>query len=198
MICLQIFSMENIFVPSTKTTTTMTKWTIDPAHSEIQFKVKHLMITTVTGSFQKFDADIDADGDDLNKAKVRFTADIASVTTGNEQRDGHLKSADFFDAEKFPQLVFESTASEDVDHDGSWTLRGNLTIKGVTKPVSLSVEWGGVQRDPWGNTKAGVSINGKIDRKEWGLNWNSALESGGVLVSDDVRIAIEAQLVKQG
>lgn len=176
----------------------MTKWTIDPAHSEIQFKVKHLMITTVTGSFQKFDADINAEGDDLSKARVRFTADIASVTTGNDQRDGHLKSADFFDADQFPQLVFEATGTENVDNDGSWTLRGDLTIKGVTKPVQLSVEWGGVQRDPWGNTKAGVSIHGKIDRKEWGLNWNSALEGGGVLVSDEVRIAIEAQLVKQG
>jgi polyisoprenoid-binding protein YceI len=176
----------------------MTKWTIDPAHSEIQFKVKHLMITTVTGSFQKFDADIEAETDDLSKARATFTADVASVTTGNEQRDGHLRGPDFFDADKFPTIVFTATRAEDVDHDGSWTLHGDLTIKGVTKPVQLSVEWGGVERDPWGNTKAGVSIHGKFDRKQWGLNWNAALESGGVLVSDEVRIAIEAQLVKQG
>lgn len=176
----------------------MTKWTIDPAHSEIQFKVKHLMITTVTGSFQEFEADIEAETDDLSQAKVNFTAKTASVTTGNEQRDGHIRSADFFDVENHPTLSFVATGSKDVDHDGSWTLLGDMTIKGITRPIELSVEWGGVERDPWGNTKAGVSINGKIDRKRWDLNWNSALESGGVLVSDEVRIAIEAQLVKQG
>ncbi len=176
----------------------MTKWTIDPAHSEIQFKVKHLMITTVTGSFQRFGADIEAPGDDLSKAQVRFWAEVDSITTGNEQRDGHLRTAEFFDVADHPRITFESKGTKDVDHDGSWDLIGDLTINGHTKPVILGVEWGGVQKDPWGNTKAGVTISGKINRKEWHLNWNSALESGGVLVSDEVRIAIEAQLVKQG
>jgi polyisoprenoid-binding protein YceI len=179
-------------------TTNLTTWTIDPAHSEIQFKVKHLMITTVTGSFQKFDADITAPGDDLSKAKVTFRAETASITTGSEQRDGHLKSAEFFDTAKHPQIIFTSTKAEDVDHDGSWTLNGDLSINGITNPVKLDVEFGGVMKDPWGNTKAGLTINGKIDRKAWGMGFNAALEAGGVLVSDEVRIACEVQLVKQG
>lgn len=177
---------------------TLTAWSIDPAHSEIQFKVKHLMITTVTGSFQKFEAEIAAPGDDLSKARVTFRADVASVTTGNEQRDAHLKSPDFFDIANHPQLVFTSKRAENVDNDGSWTLHGELTINGITKPIALSVEWGGVMKDPWGNTKAGVSIHGKLNRKDWNLNWNAALEAGGMLVSDEVRIACEVQLVKQG
>ncbi|MEO8734277.1 MAG: YceI family protein [Flavobacteriales bacterium] len=174
------------------------KWTIDPAHSEIQFKVKHLMITTVTGSFQKFDADIEVVGDDLSTAKVEFWADANSLTTHNEQRDGHLKTADFFNSEKNPKITFTSTGAESVDRDGSWTLRGDLTMNGITKAVKLDVEWGGVIKDPYGNTKAGVSVHGKINRKDWGLNWNAALEAGGVMVSDEVRIACEVQLVKQG
>ncbi len=175
-----------------------TKWTIDPVHSEIQFKVKHMMISTVTGSFGKFDADIEADGDDLSTAKIRFQADVDSITTGNSQRDGHLRSADFFSGEKHPQIVFTSTGSRSVDRDGSWTLMGDLSMNGITKPVKLDVEWGGVLKDPYGNTKAGVSIHGKVNRKDWGINWNTALEAGGMLVSDEVRIACEVQLVKQG
>lgn len=178
--------------------TSLTTWTIDPAHSEIQFKVKHMMITTVTGSFQKFEADIEAPGDDLSKARVTFRAEVASVTTGSEQRDGHIKSPDFFDIANHPQIIFTSSKAEDVDHDGSWTLNGELTINGISKPVKLDVEFGGVVKDPWGNTRAGISLNGKINRKDWNLNWNSALETGGVLVSDEVRIACEVQVVKQG
>ncbi|MEO8733905.1 MAG: YceI family protein [Flavobacteriales bacterium] len=174
------------------------KWTIDPAHSEIQFKVKHLMITTVTGSFQKFDADIEVAGDDLSTAKVEFSADINSITTNNEQRDAHLKTADFFNSEKNSKLSFTATGADSVDRDGSWTLRGDLSMNGITKAVKLDVEWGGVIKDPYGNTKAGVSVHGKINRKDWGLNWNAALEAGGVMVSDEVRIACELELVKQG
>ncbi len=174
------------------------KWTIDPAHSEIQFKVKHMMISTVTGSFGKFGADIEANGDDLSTAKIRFHADVESITTGNGQRDGHLKSTDFFSGEKHPQITFVSTGSKSVDRDGSWTLLGELSMNGITKPVQLDVEWGGVMKDPYGNTKAGVSIHGKVNRKDWGINWNAALEAGGVMVSDEVRIACEVQLVKQG
>jgi polyisoprenoid-binding protein YceI len=173
------------------------KWTIDPMHSEIQFKVKHLMITTVTGSFEKFDATIGTEGDDLSKAKVHFWADAASVTTGSPDRDKHLKSSDFFDMANHPRIEFRSTGAQDVDHDGSWTLLGDLTINGITNPIKLDVEWGGVMKDPWGNTKAGVSINGKLDRSKWKLVWNAALESGGLLVSDEVRISCEVQLVKQ-
>lgn len=180
------------------TTNSLTKWTIDPVHSEIQFKVKHLMITTVTGSFQRFGAEIEAPGDDLSKARVEFWAEAASVTTGNEQRDAHLKSPEFFDTEKHPRITFVSKGSKSIDHDGSWDLIGDLTINGLAKPIVLGVEWGGVMKDPWGNTKAGVTISGKINRKEWHLNWNAALESGGVLVSDEVRISCEVQLTKQG
>ncbi len=179
-------------------TAVLTKWTIDPAHSEVRFKVKHLMITTVTGSFQKYGADINVAGDDLSKAEIDFWAEVASVTTGSEDRDKHLKSPDFFDIANHPKITFKNTRAEDVDHDGSWTMHGDLTINGITKSVKLGVEWGGVMRDPWGNTKAGVTINGKFNRKDWNLNWNSALEAGGVLVSDEVRISCEVQLVKQG
>jgi polyisoprenoid-binding protein YceI len=175
----------------------LVKWTIDPMHSEILFKVKHLMITTVTGSFEKFDATIEAPHDDLSKAKVHFWADAASVTTGSPDRDKHLKSPDFFDIANHPRIEFRSTSVQDVDHDGSWSLLGDLTINGITNPIKLDVEWGGVMKDPWGNTKAGVSIHGKLDRSKWKLVWNAALESGGLLVSDEVRISCEVQVVKQ-
>jgi polyisoprenoid-binding protein YceI len=192
-------TMSTATAPAVNTATNnLVKWTIDPAHSEVLFKVKHLMITTVTGSFRKFDADITAPGDDLSKARVTFRAEVASVTTGSEQRDGHLKSADFFDVADHPYIIFTSTKVEDVDHDGSWTLRGDLTINGITKPVELDIEFGGVTKDPWGNTKAGVTVNGKLDRSGWNLKWNAALEAGGMLLSDEVRIACELQLVKQG
>ncbi|MBL7962642.1 MAG: YceI family protein [Flavobacteriales bacterium] len=177
-------------------TATTTKWAIDPSHSEIQFKVKHLMITTVTGSFKEFNAEVELEGDDLSNAQVNFWADTASVHTNDEKRDGHLRSADFFDSEKFPKLSFKSTRIEGSGSD--WKVTGDLTIRDVTRPVTLDVEWSGVARDPWGNTKAGLNLNAKIDRKQWGLNWNAALEAGGVLVSDEVRILAEVQLAKQG
>lgn len=169
-----------------------TNWSLDPAHSEVQFKVKHLMITNVTGSFQVIKASAVAD-ENFTNAKVSFTADSASVTTGNEQRDGHLKGADFFDAEKFPALNFESTNYN--AKEGK--INGNLTIKGITKPVSLEVEFNGTNKDPWGNLKAGFSLHGKINRKDWGLNWNAPIEAGGVLVSEEVKINAEIQFVKQ-
>jgi polyisoprenoid-binding protein YceI len=172
------------------------KWTIDPAHSEMQFKVKHLMITNVTGSFSKFDADITTEGEDFTTAKAIVKVDTSSVTTGNAQRDGHMKSPDFFDPEKYPDMIFKSTGVERIDND-KYKLLGELTIKEITKPIKLDVEYGGLEKDPWGNLKAGFSLTAKINRKDWGLNWNAALESGGVLVSDDVRILCEVQLVKQ-
>lgn len=179
-------------------TATMTKWTIDSVHSDIQFKVKHMMISTVTGNFTKFDADIEVPGEDLDQAKVQFRAEVDSITTNNAQRDAHLKGQDFFSGEKHPQVTFEKTGAKAVDNDGSWTMYGNLTMNGHTRPVQLSVEWGGVMKDPYGNVKAGVSVHGKLNRKDWGINWNAALEAGGVLVSDEVRINCEVQLVKQG
>ncbi len=173
------------------------KWVIDPTHSEVQFKVKHLMITTVTGSFDKFEASIETDNEDFSKAKISFSAETASVLTGNVDRDNHLKSPDFFDVEKYPKLTFVATKYESVDNDGSYELYGDLTIHGVTKSVRLEVEFGGVAKDPWGNVKAGFTINGKINRKDFGLVWNAPTEAGGVLVSEEVRIACEIQLIEQ-
>ena len=177
------------------TTTTTTKWAIDPAHSEVQFKVKHLMISTVTGSFKQFGAEAELEGDDLTNAQVSFWADTASIFTNDEKRDAHLRSPDFFDSEQFPKLTFTSTRIE--GSGSNWKVTGDLTIKGVTKSVTLDVEWSGQAKDPWGNTKAGLNLSGKIDRKEWGLTWNAALETGGVLVSDEVRILCEVQLAHQ-
>ncbi len=172
---------------------TVQKWAIDPTHSEIQFKVKHLMITTITGYFKEFSANAVSNGGDFSNATVSFEAKTASVDTNNQQRDEHLKSADFFDAEKFPVLRFVSTLMEKKD-ENSYKLKGNLTIKDVTKPVVLDAEFAGLMKDPWGNQKAGFSLSGKINRKDWGLNWNAALETGGVLVSDEVRLYCEIQL----
>ncbi len=173
-----------------------TKWLIDPAHSEIRFKVKHMMITTVTGSFKEFSAEAETQGEDFSNGRFSFNAASKSIYTNNEQRDNHLKSADFFDVEKFSSLSFQSTAFEKVDED-NFLLSGNLTIKNITKPIKLNVEFGGIGKDPWGNVKVGFSLNGKINRKEWNLNWNAALEGGGWLVSDEVRISCEVQFVKQ-
>ncbi len=172
-------------------------WVVDPTHSEIQFKIKHLMITNVTGSFNIFNVTASTEGDNFSNASISFTADTASISTGNEQRDGHLKSADFFDAEQYPQLKFTATKYSAVDQDGSYELEGELTIKDVTKSVKLSVEFGGVVKDPYGNTKAGFTINGKINRKDFGLTWSAVTEAGGVVVSDEVRINCEIQLIEQ-
>ena len=171
-----------------------TKWVLDPAHSELMFRVKHLMITNVKGEFKNFTAVLD--GDDFNNARVRVSVDTGSVYTNNTDRDNHLRSADFFDSEKHPAMTFESTSFKKIEDD-SYILNGLLTIKGVSREVSLDVEYGGSVKDPWGQEKAGFSFDGRINRKDWGLNWNAALESGGVLVSEDVKINGEVQFVKQ-
>ena len=173
------------------------KWVIDPTHSEVQFKIKHLMITNVTGSFDTFQAEVETEEEDFMKAKVSFTANVDSISTGNEQRDGHLKSADFFDTATYPKIAFTATKFENVDNDGSFELYGDLTMHGVTKNIKLDVEFGGVVKDPYGNTKAGFTINGKIKRKDFGLNWDAVTEAGGIVVSDEVRIACEIQLIEQ-
>jgi polyisoprenoid-binding protein YceI len=173
-----------------------TKWTLDPTHSEIQFKIKHLMITNVTGSFNNFEVNAESVDDKFSEAKISFNADVNSISTNNEQRDGHLKSADFFDADNYPKISFEASNSANVSGE-DFELVGDLTIKDVTKSVKLNVEFGGVTKDPYGNTKAGFTINGKINRKDFGLTWNAPLEAGGVMVSEDVKILGEIQLVKQ-
>jgi len=175
----------------------MSTWTLDLAHSEMNFKVRHMMITNVSGSFTKFNVNLVADNDQLANARIDFTADVDSITTHNEQRDGHLKSPDFFDAEKHPAISFKSTGFTPA-LDTEQKLKGELVIKGVTKPVELKVEFGGIGKDPWGNTKAGFTIDGKINRNDFGLTWNAAVEAGGVLVGEDVKLHGEIQLVKQG
>lgn len=173
-----------------------TKWALDPMHSEINFKVKHMMIANVTGGFKKFDVNVTTQGDDFTKAKIDFSADVNSISTNNEQRDGHLKSPDFFDTATFPAIKFEGI-SITKKSDEEYKLNGNLTIKDVTKPVSLDVNFGGIGKDPYGNTKAGFSIEGKINRKDFGLTWNAALETGGVMVGEELKIQSEIQLSKQ-
>jgi polyisoprenoid-binding protein YceI len=179
---------------TSKETTTATQWVLDPSHSELGFKVKHLMISNVKGAFTRFSAVVD--GEDFTKSTIALTIDSSSVTTFDEGRDGHLRAADFFDVEHHPEIKFTSTSFKQEDGD-DYKLQGLLTIKDVTHPVTLDVEFGGINTDPWGNRKAGFSVSGKINRKDWGLNWNSALETGGVLVSDEVKITAEVQLVKK-
>ena len=173
-----------------------TKWSIDPTHSEIGFKVKHMMFTNVSGKFNDYEATIASDENNFENATINFSADIKSIDTGNTDRDNHLRSADFFDIENSPKMTFKSNSFTKVN-DGNYELSGKLNIRGTEKEVKLPVEFSGIMTDPWGNTKVGLNITGKINRKDWGLNWNSALEAGGVLVSDDVRLNIELQFAKQ-
>lgn len=172
-----------------------TKWSLDPMHSEINFKVKHMMIANVSGSFNKFNASAETEGNDFTKAKINFNAEVNSIDTNNEQRDGHLRSPEFFDAEKFPHIKFESTSVEKKNEE-EYALNGNLTVKDVTKPVSLQMNFGGIGKDPYGNTKAGFTVEGKINRKDFGLSWNAPLETGGVLVGEELKIQSEIQMLK--
>ncbi|OAD44591.1 YceI family protein [Polaribacter atrinae] len=171
-----------------------TKWSIDPAHSEITFKVKHLMISNVKGEFKTFQANID--GEDFTKSTISANIDASSISTNNNDRDTHLKSSDFFEVEKYPEITFVSTSIKKVDDD-EFKLVGDLTIKGTTKEITLDNEFGGFMKDPYGNEKAGFSINGKLNRKDFGLNWNAALEAGGVMVGNEIKINAEVQFIKQ-
>ncbi len=174
----------------------MATYKIDPAHSEITFKIKHLMITNVTGNFNKFDGTMESSQDDFSDAKIQFEADIESINTNNEQRDGHLRTGDFFDAAQYPKLTFTSTSFDKKGGD-DYTLTGDLTIHGVTKSVTLNAELGGATTDPWGQSKVGFEITGKINRKDFGLEWNAALETGGVMLGEEVKLALNIQLIKQ-
>ena len=176
--------------------TAKTKWILDPTHSEISFRVKHLMISNVKGVFSEFKVETIAETDDFSSAFATVNISAASINTGNADRDAHLRSADFFDAGTFPAINFVSDSFTKKD-DENYELSGELTIKGISKRITLDVEYGGLMKDPWGNVKAGFSVSGKINRKDWGLNWNAALETGGVLVSDEVKISAEVQFLKQ-
>ncbi len=177
------------------TTATKTLWMIDPTHSEVQFKVKHLVISTVTGSFGSYDGKIEADSDDFENAKATFTADIDSISTNNEDRDQHLKSDDFFNAEEYPQLKFESTNFEKVG-DGEYKVTGDLTIRDVTKKIELDVVHGGTVTDQYGQTKAGFEVEGKINRKEFDLTWSAVTEAGNVVVGDEIKLQLNVQFIK--
>lgn len=166
-----------------------TKWNLDPTHSEITFKVKHMMISNVKGSFTNFNSELVSEDETFKNVTVKTSIQTDSINTNNTDRDNHLKSEDFFNVAVNPEITFESNSLNN-------EVTGNLTINGVTKPVALEVEFGGINVDPWGNTKAGFSFEGKIKRSDFGLNWNSALETGGVLVSDEVKIAGELQYLK--
>ena len=174
----------------------MSNYILDPMHSEITFKVKHLMITNVTGSFQNFSANMTAASEDFSDAAISFEATIASISTGNEQRDTHLKSEEFFDATNFPTLNFVSSALTK-KAGSNYTLIGNLTLKGITKEVTLDVEFGGTMTDFYGQFKAGFEISGTINRSEFGLTWSAVTEAGGVVVSDEVKLHMAVQMIKQ-
>lgn len=176
-------------------TNELTKWSVDKSHSKIGFKVKHLMISNVLGNFREFEGSITTLGNDFSTALISFSLDSASIDTEMPERDVHLKSPDFFDAGNAPKITFRGESLKDLG-DNIFELTGMLTIKGIEKQVVLSVEFGGMISDPWGNLKAGFSITGKISRKDWGLNWNAVLEAGGVLVSDEVKIVADLQLLK--
>lgn len=175
-------------------TETTTKWLIDSYHSEISFKARHLVITTVTGKFKSFSGEVETPNDDFRGATINFTAQVDSIETGAESRDNHLKSAEFFDAAAFPEIKFEGTDLIKVS-ENMYSLTGNLTLKDVTKPVTLEVEYNGIHKDPfYGKTKAGFEINGKIQRKDFGLSWDVLTEAGGAVVSNDIRIHCNIQL----
>ena len=178
----------------TITTATLTQlptgtWTVDPSHSEVGFTARHLMVTKVRGQFKDFEGTVTV-GEPFSTSQVTATVQLASIDTGSADRDAHLKSADFFDVENNPEMTFVSTeVSED-------TLKGDLTIKGVTRPVEFDLDFGGVATDPWGNTKAGFEAETEINRKDFGLEWNVALEGGGVLVSEKIKVKLDVQLLK--
>jgi polyisoprenoid-binding protein YceI len=182
--------MENI--------TNQTKWSIDQAHSEIAFKVKHLMIANVKGSFKTFDASIYTIGKDFTTAEIDLWIDASSINTGDAKRDEHLKSLDFLDVQNHKQISFTSSTISKADSDGNHELWGELTMLGVTKNLKLDVQFGGVAKDPWGNEKAGFTLTGKLDRTDWGLVWNANLETGGFLVSEEVTISCEVELLNAG
>ena len=172
------------------------KWALDGSHSELAFKIKHLMISNVSGTFKSFQVEATTTDEDFSTAKIKAIADMASISTNNEQRDLHLLNADFFEVEKYPELSFQSTRLEKVDAE-NYYLHGDLTLKGVTKPVKLNVEHSGVVKDPWGGERAGFIVTGKINRNDWGVSFNGVLETGGVVLGEDVKIHGEIQLVKQ-
>lgn len=181
---------------ATTTPTSTINWKIDPAHSSADFKIKHMMISHVKGSFNGITGTLTEHTSDKSLSSVDATIDIASISTGDPQRDGHLKSADFFESEKYPTMTFKSTKVEPAG-EAEYKVTGDLTLHGVTKPVTFAVEGPSAPgKDPWGNTRIGLSATTRINRKDFGLSWNAALETGGILVGEDVQISLEVQFIQ--
>ena len=178
--------------------TTKTKWSVDQAHTEIAFKVRHLMIAHVKGAFKTFDASIYTNANDFTTAEIDLWIDPSSINTGDAKRDEHLKSADFFDIQNYKQITFTSSTMGKPDSDGNIELWGELTMIGITKNVKLNVKFGGIVKDPWGNEKSGFTVTGNINRSDWGLVWNASVETGGLLVSDEVTISCDVELINKG
>ncbi|HEY4325809.1 MAG TPA: YceI family protein [Mucilaginibacter sp.] len=176
---------------------TATRWAIDPMHSEVQFKVKHLVISTVSGFFKSFEGAMDTVNDDFEDADISFSLDIDSIDTNQSQRDGHLKGADFFDAEKYPKITFKSTSFKKTNDEDEYKLTGDLTIKDVTKSVTLNAEFGGSTDDFYGNTKAGFEVTGKVNRKDFGLTYDPVTEAGSIVLGEDIKLLINVQFAKQ-
>jgi polyisoprenoid-binding protein YceI len=174
----------------------VTKWSIDPMHSEVYFKIKHLLISTVTGSFKSFQGHVTSENDDFEEAEIQFSIDVNSIDTGQEMRDTHLKSAEFFDAGNYPQINFQSTSFKKESND-RYLLIGNLTMKGITKQIEIQAEFGGLAKDQRGNTKAGFEVTGKINRKEFGLTYNALTETGGLALGEDIKLIGNFQLLRQ-
>ncbi len=176
-----------------------TKWVLDPTHSEVNFKAKHLVISTVSGKFRKFDGTVETESENSFKAaKVEFTIDVTSIDTNQDPRDEHLRSADFFDVTSYPTITFKSSSFKTKDNeDDEFVLSGDLTIRGITKPIEVDVEFGGTTTDAYGNFKAGFEVTGKVSRKEFGLNWNAITEAGSVVVGDVIRFQISVQFIRQ-
>ncbi|NAW50860.1 hypothetical protein GNY06_05560 [Elizabethkingia argentiflava] len=168
-----------------------TKWNLDPSHSEVHFKVKHMVISTVTGEFQTFKAEIESEKDDFSEAKINFSAEVNSINTKNKDRDAHLKGDDFFGADRYPEIKFISNSGLE-----NGKISGTLEIKGISKAIVLDAEFGGIINDPFGFVRAGFEISGKINRKDFGLNWSQTTEAGGLMVSDEVRLSINAEFTK--
>jgi len=180
---------------TTTSTAVATRWAIDPAHSEVQFKVKHLVISTVTGTFKSFEGGLVTRSEDFDGAEVDFKIDVNSIDTNVSDRDAHLRSEDFFAADKFPYITFNGRLEK--KHDNNYSLRGNLNMRGVSKAIVLDAEPGGTMVDPYGNTKAGFEVTGKLNRKEFGLNWSAVTEAGGVVVGDEIKLHFNVQLAKK-
>jgi polyisoprenoid-binding protein YceI len=172
------------------------KWSVDPTHSSIDFSVKHMMIAKVKGTFHTFEAQIDADASDLTSADIQISVDLSSIDTRNGDRDAHLRSADFFDADNHPKITFQSTQISKTG-DGEYDVTGDLTIRGVTRSETIAVTFEGEGKDPWGNTKVGYSGTGSIKRSDYGLTYNAVLETGGVLIGDEIKISLEIEAVQQ-